>query len=838
MENQQKKVVVLFVLLPCLLLLWVGGYLLASNTVSNQELAQDALSSGGAEVSSEVLEFNDSALETAIREELSYQLDEFTTDNVGSVEALTLRNKGITDLSGLEYFVSLQSLDLRDNDIASIGALSNLTELTSLNLRGNFIEDITPLTNLTELEELNVRENLIVDIGVLSQLTSLRDINIRYNQIRDISPLEELPYLYDRLYLTGNPIVDLRPIQDRYPFIVETDFQTVPHFSHSGGFYEEEFLLELSLPVNGATIYYTLDGSEPDPVANSEATFTYTDPIPITDRRYEENNLSTIRTAYNSIFTYWEAPSNTVFKGTVIRAKAVAEDGSSSATATHTFFIDDKSNEKYTFPVVSINTNVDSFFHEETGLFVNGNWDNQGRDWEREGNIEFFDTDGQLGFSQTIGVRVHGGWSREAPQKSLRLYARSDYGTNLLYHDLFNDINNISHKRLILRNSGNDFHRTMFRDAFLQSLVKHMNMDTQAFIPSIVFINGEYWGIHNIRERYDHWYLANQYDLDGDNVTIVENNGELDNGSEAGLEHYHSMISFVENNDLSIDENYEHLNTMVDIDNFIDYYIAQIYMANTDWPQNNVRLWRYNSDNLQGSHHNSCETCDGRWRWMLFDTDFGFGVQPGLGFSSGSDVDTNALERLVGDEWYQLLFTSLIRNEEFSETFILRFSDMLNTAFIPERVLQELGAFYELYKVEIEEHMERWNIPESFEIWEQEVDVMRQFATERPSYQWQHLQSHFQLGDTVTVQVNNPSPEGGSVQVNSVLIDENTPGVREGSHWEGVYFNEFPIKITAEANDGYKFVGWKKDEGIFEQNDELELVLEKDIKVTPIFEKQ
>ncbi|MDQ0254432.1 Leucine-rich repeat (LRR) protein [Evansella vedderi] len=763
----------------------------------------------------------DPMLEEAIREELDLPEGMLEAATVKKVESLSLRNRNIQDLRGLEHF----------------------TSLLSLNLRGNYIEDITPLMKLKKLEELNLRENKVIDISPLKKLSNLKELNLSYNRVSNIKPLAGLKNLNKKLFLNGNPIVAYSPVFEAYRSIKKTDFQLPVVFSKSGGFYEREVQLELISPYPEAVIYYTLDGSEPDPKGNPERTLTYEEPIFISDRSREPNNLSNIRTATDENSTYWRKPTDHVFKGTVVKAKAITQDGLATETATHTYFVHENMRRKYSLPILSISTDSNNFFDEETGLFVNKNWHNRGKDWEREANMEFYETDGTLGFSQRIGVRVHGAYSSNLSQKPLRLYARSEYGTNLIYYDLFGDESNLIHKRLLLRNSGNDFHYTMFRDALHQRLVKHMNMDTQGSRPVIVFINGEYWGIQNIRERYDKWYLANQYDVDEDDVTIIENDGEFDDGSRDGVEHYKAMISFVENNDLSVDKNYDYVQTLMDVDNFVDYYVAQMYLANTDWLKNNVRLWRYNKGEDPQPRNNSkgdskvTDVRDGRWRWMLFDTDYGFGIPHGLGVIGGSNVNTNSLELATGDKWFHVLFPAFIKNEDFKVKFINRFSDMLNTAFLPERVLGQMEDFYELYKVEMREHIDRWSIPESYEQWEKEVDVLRRFAEERPGYQWEHLRDFFQLGDKYTISVENHDPAAGTVVVNSILVDESTPGVTDASNWSGYYFGGLPVTITAVPNDGYTFVGWEDNDNNI-QDESFEVVLTEDITLKPVFAKE
>ena len=151
----------------------------------------------------------------------------------------------------------------------------------------------------------------------------------------------------------------------------------------------------------------------------------------------------------------------------------------------------------------------------------------------------------------------------------------------------------------------------MIRDAMMQRLIyDHTEVDISAWRPSIVFINGEYWGILNIREKQNEEYLAAHHGVNPDNVDMLEGSGA--SVIEGDSEHYDEMLSFLKNNSLRDSSVYFELKTKMDVDNFIDYQISEIYFANTDWPGGNIKYWRPRTEN-------------GRWKWILYDTDFGFG---------------------------------------------------------------------------------------------------------------------------------------------------------------------------------------------------------------------
>ncbi|MFN6946946.1 MAG: CotH kinase family protein, partial [Cytophagaceae bacterium] len=368
-----------------------------------------------------------------------------------------------------------------------------------------------------------------------------------------------------------------------------------------------------------------------------------------------------------------------------------------------------------------------------------------------------------------------------------------------------------SFRRFMLRNSGNDNQHSLFRDAYMQSLVSHLTVDQQAYRPSIVFINGEYWGVHNLRERIDRHYLASHYGLDEENFTILSGGGWMDEGDPGDEEHYTSMISYISTNDPADPAVYEYVQERIDPENFIDYQAFKIFINNTDWPGNNIRFWRYKTtfdpDASPGG--------DGRWRWIIFDTDFGFSLYKSAQDNEHS-VHHNTLEFATeaagpgwpNPPWSTLLLRRLLRNEEFRNKFISRFSDQLNSSFKTERMLDLLTEMSSVVEPLVEEHHHRWNRPWGGKAgWQEDIDKMKEYAQLRPAYQVQHLRDYFDLSEPelLTVDVYG----NGRVKVNSLLIDENTPGIEDVPYpWSGAYFPEIAVNITAVPDLGYRFTGW------------------------------
>ncbi|ASB49424.1 CotH kinase family protein [Alkalitalea saponilacus] len=642
-----------------------------------------------------------------------------------------------------------------------------------------------------------------------------------------------------------------------------------PFFSHTGGFYTEPFELTISTDIPGATIYYTLDGSEPNPdnldgtnyqyknryphgefLTREVRTFRYEEPLYIYDRSAEPYELAGI----NSRFTSEpHLPPSNMFKGIPVRAIIKKEGTLTPNPTTHTYFVTPEGGERFSLPVISMVTDERNLFDYERGIYVAGkiaddsynqnstwsvwsptNYNRRGTEWERPNNFEYFSNKSDNTVNRTVGIRIHGAASRHSPLKSFRIYARSSYSSNEI--TFFNDWEESiqTKRRMILRNSGQDLFHTMFRDAAIQNIVKGLNFDTQAYNPSNVFINGEYWGILNMRGRIDKHYLAAKYNINPEALDMLEYMVQL-YVIEGDSDHYNNVISFIENNDIKEIEDYKYVQTKIDIENFIDYNITQIFIRNTDWPGNNNLFWRVNSNLSEGS------ISDGKWRWILFDTDFGFGLSGGA-----NAVAHNTLLFAIAEgttvwpnpEWSTFLLRSLLQNEHFRIAFLNRFADLLNTYFREERVISVIDEIKAYLESDFQNHIDRWGFIASLAEWEVKTDVMRSFAVNRPAYQKQHLKSFFGIDKMDLLSLNVEEAGSGIIQVNSIMLCESTPGIDDPVFpWSGEYFDKTPIKIHAIANPGYKFSHWKGVPDSIKSMREIEIIPESDLSITAVFKE-
>ena len=508
-------------------------------------------------------------------------------------------------------------------------------------------------------------------------------------------------------------------------------------FSEPSGFYAVSVDVAMGTPNPDDVIYYTVDGSTPGPRPYTIHVTDLVDPYP--GGAPDPGYTGSITYCGGAVYT---DPIN-LTSTTLIRARAYRDGILAGRDAYRTYFVD----ETTTLPVFSIAIDPADLWDDAAGIYVPGDnpanpvvepyvnlpavdgTENYRQDWERRAHIEFFDDSQVRRLDMDAGVQIFGGWSRGFLQKSLAVFARPEYGTEAMEYDFFGSPIT-SFKSLILRNSGDDWVRTMFRDAMLQSLCAGMDVDRQAYQPSVVFLNGRYWGIHNIREKVNEDYLAAHHPgVDPANVDILESYDSR--VVEGNAQDFQDILAFVGANPADA-TNYATIQTRIDIDSFIDYTIAQIFFNNTDWPFTNIKYWR---PRVPG----------GKWRWILFDTDGSFGGKtwPAAAIINAPNHDTLVwlLDPLKGDS--ATLFTWLYSNSDFRNAFKSRFTTLMASNFSSGTVIGRINTMKTVIEGEIVAHDALWGafwwalsaLPGGWDTNTTEgVEVMRNFATARESY--------------------------------------------------------------------------------------------------------
>lgn len=599
----------------------------------------------------------------------------------------------------------------------------------------------------------------------------------------------------------------------------------VPHpnepiqFSAPAGFYTEPFNLSLSTDHQDVEIRYTLDGSDPTPLSAR-----YTAPLPIRDRTGENLVLSKIPDIAGQhswdfgIYNFQVPQDGSIFQGNLIKARLFTSGGTpASNVVIKSYFVNSAIYTKYQLPVLSISTPQENFFDYHNGIYVTGitgaNFDQTGADWERPVHLEMFETDGTQVLSQGMGVRIHGGWSRHCPQKTLRFYARKDNlangmevlnGKSNITYDLFqgeakkSDGTSLdTYKRFMLRNAGNDINSAFMRDAVTALLTQdYFNIETLSYRPVAAFLNGEFWGLYNMRERYDDEYLAHKYGGNKSNYAIFERNGrgwtELGEGVQADLDDYNQKSNYVRTLDMTRPESYEYVKGIVDEDSLIDYVIAETFVGNSDWPHNNQRFWRYTGvpdGNVYGH--------DGKYRWMLYDCD------NALGRGEWND----AIWRAMSDN-DMVFFYQLMQNQDFRDKFINRYMDCVNMYLTAARGREVINKIVGLVDTAMSEQRIRWNYTLSSNSWNNEVNSIREFISNRASlngvinYSVRNYAKPNSKAETLTLKNDT---QNGHINLNGADLKTGHPSVTDASAWSGYYFTGYEQEITAVPKEGYQF---------------------------------
>lgn len=620
-----------------------------------------------------------------------------------------------------------------------------------------------------------------------------------------------------------------------------------PTVSLPAGIYSTSQTVTITSAVPNGTIRYTLDGSEP-----TESSSAYSTPISLGFGGNNSTQYSWIPTAPSgSGIDDWKQPNGSVSRIHVLRARFF-KTGAASRTVTKSYIIDSMGTDRYRFPIVSVASDPANLFNNQSGIYVPGantystDWPNtvgavpsefwanyyqSGSEWERASHLELFELNGAQLIEGTIGLRINGNTTRNRPRKALRIYNRNPSGsTTWTSTALFPDRNTRSWSTFLLRASGNDWNQSLFRDALVSAIAAPTGLDRQAARPVVLFLNGEYWGIHNLRERIDEDWIFHNFGLPTDQFAVLEvtsgganflnptsDNSQpiFDFGNTALLSDYKDILARAGNNEFSGDSGYAGLNSRIDVANFIDYSAVTIWSGNTDWPGNNVLMWR-----SMYSAPNSNPKLDGRWRYILKDNDFALGLNfnyvPGYNsnvtqmaqFDTLSYATTSAATTWANNEISTRLLRKALENTTFRNQFINRFADLLNTSLSVHETTARLDEHIAVYQLGVQEHFSRW--PTSIN-WSNEVERIRGYLQARPAAVRGHIVNKFGLAGTVQLTAGVTNPNQGVVTVNSLKIESATSGVgADITNWTGTYFKGVPVTLKAEAKPGYRFSGWSR----------------------------
>ncbi len=531
-----------------------------------------------------------------------------------------------------------------------------------------------------------------------------------------------------------------------------------PLFTYHDGIFSHPISLTLLTTTPGTNIYYTTDGSLP-----TNASTLYTAPIMV------DSSMS-------------------------IRAITAGPNNSPSPVSTHMYLI----NRHHTFPIVYLTFDPVDFYDSITGIYVN-----YLENWERPANLAFFEMDGSLAFSQPAEVEIQGTGSAEFAHKSIAIKAKSYQGEKQFQYPIFPQLPYQKYGSFTLRNSGQDWDKTIFRDAYATSFVADLSdigdiispprLYLQSYRPTIAYFNGEYRGIYNIRERLDHRYIKTHFGLSKGEYDYLKGVDEVKNGD---WDSWFQFMDFLLAHDMNQQSHFDSLQKVMDVQDYLDYITFNIFLNNTDWPANNNRRWKAKSP-------------DGKWRWMVFDLDYTLSLYNEDGSWNTGDYHDNALLRLYNDtgwqwpnpEWATRPFRACVQNTGWRHQFINRMADQLNTLFTPERLQQRLDEFVNRYRPEMAAHQCKWF--ECFDGWDDNIGKVRHFISGRAGAVRQHfVEQYAEITDTTIVHLSANPKQGGTIEWNTLTLKpEHFP-------WQGIYFAGIDIPVKATPAPGYEFVGW------------------------------
>ncbi len=532
-----------------------------------------------------------------------------------------------------------------------------------------------------------------------------------------------------------------------------TEYLDKPWFSVPSGYYESSIGVTISNPNGtGSTVHYTTDGSEP--------------------------------TIESPLFTGDQIFIN---ESKVLKAKAFKTGKLSSKSAVSTYLF----NVDHTTPVLSVVTD-NSNLYGPTGIF-----DNWIEDWERYAYVEYFDSTKQLIFSQRAGIQVDGGWggSRYQPQHSFRLeMADGVLGDGPInYPFIPNRPERNLYSKFYLRNGSNQYLILPYKDACqVDAMSNGINNYHSAWRPVSVYINGAYFGLYELREKMDSEYFETLDGASPDSITILSqsafNNGVL-RAVEGDVDpFFQSWNAFNQLN--PVDTNFwNRADSLFDLVWYNDYIIGESWMGNTDWPWNNIKIYRSDATN-------------NRWRFCLIDLEIS--MLP----NAWTDCNFDHIAYMLGHDPatpYLNVWLKGLQNERFKNYFINRFADVMNTSYRYERLAAIENTMYTLTQPEMPNEFARWgdpnNIPAQMFAFGTNHFTLRNQFMQRTEQVRNHIMAHANLPNQVEVNLDVYPPEAGKIHISTI-----TPEVLP---WQGVYFNGLPITIAAvEPAQGYQFSHW------------------------------
>ena len=559
-----------------------------------------------------------------------------------------------------------------------------------------------------------------------------------------------------------------------------TEMVKTPKFSVASGFYNEAVNISITCATKGAEIYYTLDNSEPT-----------------TESSLYEGTIEL--TASSSI-----------------RARAFKDGLFDGLIATNTYMINERKPES--LPVVFINTTEENLYDDMLGINCVGTNGvilagsnpsaNYNRDWTRWANFELIDENRELHINQPFGLAISGNASRGFDQKSFKIKGRERYGKKRFDYDLFPSRDGLRYKSFILRSGGQPYNSVqLIHDSFMQSLADVTPLDYQASTPTVVYLNGKYWGIYNLRERKNRDFVYSHYGYAETDIDMIEYAWRAIAGTGSKTR-WDAFDSFVMNNDMSIQENYEKVVEQMDIENYLYYMSIQLLIKNNDWPNNNQQIFAPQN---------------GKWKWILQDLDKGL----------ENNRNTNVLKTLI-DSSSKLLSTKLIvrllDNENFKNDYITIQSLVAGSVSRPGRLIERINNMKETIASVYPYYQAKWPVQGSTDLEKGVTNVINNLNSAFTQI-YDNTQINFELGKPYALNIGSTN-EQTYIHFNNHRIPVLP--------YEGKWFEDREITLQAPLYEGdKKFKHWLVSTNGKTQhllNTTITLTINEDTDVTAVYE--
>ncbi|MEL7530621.1 MAG: lamin tail domain-containing protein, partial [Bacteroidota bacterium] len=718
-------------------------------------------------------------------------------------EAMAMNDTVIVDTSGeAEDWIELYNSGATALDIGGIFLTDDKDELTKWQLAtnlsvppGGFVnfwadDDPEEGAQHTNFKIDNEGEWIALVQRIGSNVTILDSVsvpglaeNISYGRIADgVGEFEPLKHFSPEATNVGSlPIV------------------RIPKISLPSGRYSGVQSVSLTCATPSVSIYYTLDGSNP-----SQSDSLYNGPI-------------------------------TIDKHESLRVRAYKSGYEASPVATASYTIDDG----HSLPVLMLATDPQSLFSDTGGIYVAGTNGrlaycednpnshqpkNYNQEWLRRAHVSLLMPNGDLPLSHDIGIKIGGNCSRRYSLKSLTFFFRDEYSTsgdNEVHYKLFPNKEIDRFKRLYLRNAGAGFVSNMVDDAMIATWIEgQMELETQGFLPVVVYFNGEYWGVMCLREKFDRFRFGYEHEeLDNDSVDIVRNPGRLDGGRTEAQQRathgdtlaYSALKAYIKTHDVSQDSVYEYLETTIDIDQMIDFYTHGIFIAQKDWISNNIKIWRPRE-------------ADGKWRFCTFDLESGFRTANHNTLQRSMNIN-NALGK---NSDAGIFFRTLMEErDDFRAEALQRQATYMELVYNSDRFAKVADSIKALIDSEIPAHVSRWNSSGGFSqnTYNNSFNARKNFINNRKPELRTDWVNYFGLSGTYQLTIPHDENSYGNVQLHSI-------GYEVPYNYSGQYYQGLPIKVVAVPQEGSFFSHWLESGST---QDTIEFTGNSDTTLTPIF---